>query len=66
MMIRYNGEPREIPAGATIQQLLDDLKLPARQVAVEVNFDVIPRERHAEHKLQADDQVEVVTLVGGG
>lgn len=66
MLIRYNGEPREIPEGATVQQLLEALKLPARQVAVEVNYDVVPRERHAERRLQAGDQVEVVTLVGGG
>lgn len=66
MLIRYNGETRDIPDGATVQHLLEALKLPARQVAVEVNFDVVPRERHATHVLQPDDQVEVVTLVGGG
>ena len=35
-------------------------------VAVEVNLELVPRRRHAEHVLRDGDRVEVVTLVGGG
>lgn len=35
-------------------------------VAVEVNMDIVPRTKHAEHQLQPGDVVEAVTLVGGG
>ncbi|MCP6769637.1 sulfur carrier protein ThiS, partial [Klebsiella pneumoniae] len=37
-----------------------------KRVAVEVNRDVVPAARHAEHRLGAGDSVEIVTLVGGG
>ena len=66
MTIECNGESREIAPGTTIAQLLDQLGLNPRQVAVEVNLDVVPRARHASHVLQAGDRVELVTLVGGG
>ena len=39
---------------------------PFRHVAVEVNGDLVPRERHPDFQLSNEDRVEVVTLVGGG
>jgi sulfur carrier protein len=64
--ILVNGAPREVPAGTTIAQLLSQLDLPSRSVAVEVNLQLVPRTRHAEHRLREADRLEVVTLVGGG
>lgn len=66
MDILYNGESREIPDGWTVAQLLESLDLAKRPVAVEVNLEVVPRAKHAEHRLAAGDRLEVVTLVGGG
>jgi thiamine biosynthesis protein ThiS len=66
MQILFNGEPREIAADATIAHLLLELNLAPKHVAVEVNREVVPRRLHEEHVLRANDEVEVVTLVGGG
>jgi sulfur carrier protein len=66
MEIVYNGQPRRLREGATVAELLSQLELNARQVAVEVNLQLVPRARHAERLLAAGDRVEVVTLVGGG
>lgn len=66
MTIRVNGGEREVPEGATVKDLLGLLDIPPGPVAVEVNRDVVPRARHAEHVLRDGDRVEVVTLVGGG
>ncbi len=66
MQVTVNGQPRDLPAGATIAELLQSLQLSPRQVAVEVNLELVPRGRHAEHRLQDGDRLEVVTLVGGG
>lgn len=65
MRITCNGEPREIADGATIAALLRQLQL-SGPVAVEVNEELAPRERHGEWILQDGDRLEVVTLVGGG
>ncbi len=64
--IYVNGESREIPAESTVADLLRQLKLDPRFLAVERNRELVPRTRHHETVLQADDVIEVVTLVGGG
>lgn len=66
MQITFNGQSREIPSEVTVAQLLDALQLPTKLVAVEVNREVVPRRQHDAHILKAGDEVEVVTLVGGG
>lgn len=66
MEIVVNGEPRRIAAAMTVAELLAELKVPARGVAVEINLQIVPRAQHAEQRLQAGDRLEVVSLVGGG
>lgn len=66
MKLTLNGEEVELPEALTVAALLHRLGLPAPQVAVEVNAEVVRRARHAEHVLAAGDKVEVVTFVGGG
>ncbi|HTN76641.1 MAG TPA: sulfur carrier protein ThiS [Pirellulaceae bacterium] len=66
MRILFNGQDREIGEQLTIAQFLAELKLAAKHVAVEVNREVVPRGLHGEHLLHAGDEVEIVTLVGGG
>ena len=66
MQILVNGETREVTGKSTIGNLLVELDLNVRYVAVEVNRQLVPRARHAEHVLQEGDQLEIVTLVGGG
>ena len=66
MNILVNGAPREVPEGTTVAALLTELEMTARHVAVEVNLELVPRARHAEHALREGDRLEIVTLVGGG
>jgi sulfur carrier protein len=49
-----------------VAELLNDLQVLPKHVAVEVNLQLVPRGRHAEHALRENDCLEVVTLVGGG
>jgi thiazole synthase len=64
--LTINGEPRTLPNPLTVADLLQHLGLDRRRVAVEVNQEIVPAARHAEHALHDADLVEVVTLVGGG
>jgi sulfur carrier protein len=66
MQVTINGELRTIADGLSVAGLLDALKLSGKPVAVEVNLDLVPRQRHAEHMLAEGDRLEIVTLVGGG
>ncbi len=66
MRILFNGQPHETPQPITVAVLLEQLQLEPRRVAVEVNQCLVPRETHATHVLRDGDQLEVVTLAGGG
>ncbi|MFT5324241.1 MAG: sulfur carrier protein [Planctomycetaceae bacterium] len=66
MQITVNDEAREIAVGSTIADLLEELGMRPKFVAVERNLELVPRARHAECELAENDRLEVVTLVGGG
>ncbi len=64
--VTVNSADRELPEASTIVAMLEQLQFDPRRVAVEVNRQVIPRIAHTEHQLTNGDQIEIVTLVGGG
>lgn len=66
MEIVVNGRPRDVAEGLTLAELLAELGLGGKYVAIERNLEVVPRARHAEQRLAPGDRLEIVTLVGGG
>jgi len=66
MKIELNGQPHELAPGISVAQLLADLELDLRYLAVERNLQLVPRTELAEAMLTEGDRLEVVTLVGGG
>jgi sulfur carrier protein len=65
MLIKLNGQDRDLAEGDTILTLLESLKLSPDKVAVEINRRLIKTEKYS-NPLKAGDEVEVVTFVGGG
>ena len=66
LAIQVNGEPRRIPGGLTIAGMLAELGLDPRKVAVERNFEIVPRSTLAEVPVADGDAFEIVHIVGGG
>ncbi|MFQ5840325.1 MAG: sulfur carrier protein ThiS [Candidatus Methylomirabilales bacterium] len=64
--IRVNGKDQEIPEGMTVEGLLGELQILPHRVAVQVNLDIIKRERYADVVLREGDHVEVLTFMAGG
>ncbi|QDV46524.1 Sulfur carrier protein ThiS [Stieleria neptunia] len=64
--ITVNGRSVEIESEMSVEQLLDTVDVPPNYLAVEINADVVPRETYADTIVRDGDDVEVVTLVGGG
>ena len=68
MTLHINGEARtfadQVPA--TLVALIDLLGMKADRVAVELNRDIVPRDRWAATQLQEGDRLEIVHFVGGG
>ena len=66
MIIKLNGEPREIPQGLTVAKLLEHLGMADGRVAIERNLDILPRSLWRETQVQSNDSFEIVHFVGGG
>ena len=66
MTVTVNGETRTLSDGTTVATLVAELGLRDRRVAVEVNRDIVPRQRYSEQELRSGDVVEIVQFVGGG
>ncbi len=64
--IRLNGEPYSLEGPITVADLLDRLGLHPQTVAVELNRDILRRDRYAVTTLAEGDAVEVVRMIGGG
>lgn len=65
MNLTVNGEPL-VFTGSTLADLLVQLELTGRRIAVEVNQDIVPKGEHATHVLRNNDRVEIVHAIGGG
>jgi len=66
MKITVNGDPREVPGGTTVADLIGILGIESGRVAVEVNREIVTKSLHETHALEDGDRVEIVTMVGGG
>ena len=66
MNITLNGDPFTLAAGTTVTDLLAQLDIDPRSVAVEQNYVVVKRDRYGATPIADGDQIEIVNFVGGG
>ena len=66
MELTINGEPRRFDAPISVAQLLQNLDLDARKVALERNLEIVPRSAFEATTLGEGDKIEIVHFIGGG
>lgn len=66
LKIQLNGEELTVAMGTTVEHLLQGLNKNPKFLAVEKNQELVPRAQHSTCALNDGDQIEIVTLVGGG
>ncbi len=66
MEILLNGATHQIENGSNIVELLEQLKLTGKRLAVEINTEIIPRSQFDSYTLSTGDRVEIVHAIGGG
>jgi thiamine biosynthesis protein ThiS len=64
--IVINGEPHRVPAGATLQEILNFLQVNPEQVAIEKDRAIVRKAEWANTVVQPGAQLEIVRFVGGG
>lgn len=66
MIITVNGQARTLAQPITLSQLLAEMQLADKRIAVERNGQIVPRSLHGETELLEGDRLEIVVAVGGG
>lgn len=66
MEIQLNGERRELSPAASVADLLEELGLSKKRVAVEKNGMIVPRSRFVSEPVNDRDRIEIVQAIGGG
>lgn len=64
--LTVNGKSRTASVGTRVSQLVSELGLDGRKIAVELNLEIVPRSRYADQELETGDRIEIVQFVGGG
>lgn len=66
MKIRLNGEEKEVGSATRLNDLLKDVGISTRGIAVELNRQVLPSQAWRETVLKEGDVLEIVRFIGGG
>jgi len=66
LTIRLNGDRFELARPMTVTELLTELAIDARRVAVERNLTILKRDAFAQTMIAEGDEIEIVNFVGGG
>ena len=64
--IQLNGTPYEISDGTNLNELLIKLKIQKNKVAIEVNGEIVEKNKYPNLILSKGDKVEIVQFIGGG
>jgi sulfur carrier protein len=64
--IQLNGDPYEINDGTNLSELLNKLKIQKNKVAIEVNGEIVEKNKYPNLILNKGDKVEIVKFIGGG
>ncbi len=64
--IKLNGKIKIVQENYTIQNLLSDIKIPLKKVAIELNQRILDKKKLGKIKLKKNDKIEIVHFIGGG
>jgi thiamine biosynthesis protein ThiS len=64
--IRLNGKEKIIVENLSVQTLIEDLKIPIKKVAIELNHEIIDKKKLNKIKIKKNDRIEIVHFIGGG
>ena len=64
--IRANGEIKSVPYNYKMSDLIKNLKIPLKKVAIELNQEIIDKKKINKINLKNSDKIEIVHFIGGG
>tara|TARA_B100001057_G_scaffold452192_1_gene495897 strand:+ start:364 stop:582 length:219 start_codon:yes stop_codon:yes gene_type:complete len=64
--IKANGRTKSVPENYSLSDLLNNLKIPIKKVAIELNQEIIDKKKIGKINLKKNDKIEIVHFIGGG
>ena len=64
--IKVNGKFKNVNENYKISDLVKNLKIPIKKVAIELNQEIIDKKKISKIILKKDDKIEIVHFIGGG
>ncbi len=64
--IKLNGKVKSISENLKVQSLINDLNIPLKRVAIELNKKILDKKKLNKIKLKKNDIIEIVHFIGGG
>lgn len=66
MIVYVNGEIREVAESSHVADLVADMGLMGKRIAIELNKEILPFDQRGTQVLKAGDRLEIVHAIGGG
>ena len=64
--IKINGKIKSVIKDLKLSEFIKDLKIPLNKVAIELNEEIIDKNKINNIKLKKNDKIEIVHFIGGG
>ena len=64
--IRINGKIKLIESNQSLLKLINNLKIPLKKVAIELNQKIVNKKKLTKIYLKKNDKIEIVHFIGGG
>jgi sulfur carrier protein len=64
--IEVNGKVKSISDNFSVSDLVKNLKIPLKKVAIELNQEIIDKKNISKISLKKNDKIEIVHFIGGG
>ena len=64
--IKLNGKSKLIKDNYIIEDLINDLKIPLKKVAIELNQEILDKKKLNKIIIKKNDNIEIVHFIGGG
>ena len=64
--IKLNGKAKSLLEDHKLSELLKNLQIPIKKVAIELNQEILDKKKISKIKLKKNDKIEIVHFIGGG
>jgi sulfur carrier protein len=64
--IKLNGKNKTVKSDSCLHELINELKIPIKKIAIELNREIVDKKKIKKIKLKNNDVIEIVHFIGGG